>query len=92
MHFLEALCHPEPFSVTQDAAALKEEGNSLFKAGDMQGAINCYTKALKLTDNQGDCAVLHRNRAACYLKLEEYNKAESDASKGGIQYDQVLKK
>ncbi|XP_014883952.1 protein unc-45 homolog A [Poecilia latipinna] len=65
----------------KDPAALKEEGNTLFKAGDMQGALCCYTKALKLTDSQADSAVLYRNRSACYLKLEEYSKAEADASK-----------
>uniref|UniRef100_A0A671Y688 Unc-45 myosin chaperone A n=1 Tax=Sparus aurata TaxID=8175 RepID=A0A671Y688_SPAAU len=64
-----------------DPAALKEEGNTLFKAGDMQGALCCYTKALKLSDRQAESAVLYRNRSACYLKLEEYSKAEADASK-----------
>uniref|UniRef100_A0AAX7VQB3 UNC-45/Cro1/She4 central domain-containing protein n=1 Tax=Astatotilapia calliptera TaxID=8154 RepID=A0AAX7VQB3_ASTCA len=58
-----------------------KEGNTLFKAGDMQGAVCCYTKALKLTDSHADKAVLYRNRSACYLKLEEYSKAEADASK-----------
>uniref|UniRef100_A0A3Q3EPN7 Unc-45 myosin chaperone A n=1 Tax=Kryptolebias marmoratus TaxID=37003 RepID=A0A3Q3EPN7_KRYMA len=47
----------------------------------MQGAVCCYTKALKLTDSQADSAVLYRNRSACYLKLEDYSKAEADASK-----------
>ncbi|XP_026168072.1 protein unc-45 homolog A isoform X2 [Mastacembelus armatus] len=65
----------------KDPAALKEEGNVLFKVGDMQGAACCYTKALKLSGSQAESAVLHRNRAACYLRLEEYSKAESDASK-----------
>ncbi|XP_046890195.1 protein unc-45 homolog A [Hypomesus transpacificus] len=65
----------------KDPAALKEEGNALFKAGDMQGALCCYSKALKLSDSQTENAVLHRNRSACYLKLEDYTKAESDASK-----------
>uniref|UniRef100_A0A671Y6C2 Unc-45 myosin chaperone A n=1 Tax=Sparus aurata TaxID=8175 RepID=A0A671Y6C2_SPAAU len=65
----------------EDPAALKEEGNTLFKAGDMQGALCCYTKALKLSDRQAESAVLYRNRSACYLKLEEYSKAEADASK-----------
>lgn len=74
------------FSLTQDPAALKEEGNTLFKAGDVQGAVCCYTKALKLSDSQAESAVLYRNRSACYLKLEEYNKAEADASKGGVHY------
>ncbi|MGH0186123.1 UNVERIFIED_CONTAM: hypothetical protein FKN15_020803 [Acipenser sinensis] len=65
----------------KDPAALREEGNCLFKNRDFQGALSCYTKALKLSDTQSECAVLHRNRAACYLKLEDYSKAESDASK-----------
>uniref|UniRef100_A0A673BZ95 UNC-45/Cro1/She4 central domain-containing protein n=1 Tax=Sphaeramia orbicularis TaxID=375764 RepID=A0A673BZ95_9TELE len=47
----------------------------------MQGAVSCYTKALVLSENQADSAVLYRNRSACYLKLEEYSKAEADASK-----------
>lgn len=54
----------------------------------MQGAVCCYTKALKLSDKQTERAVLYRNRSACYLKLEEYNKAEADASKGGISRSQ----
>uniref|UniRef100_A0A665VFN9 UNC-45/Cro1/She4 central domain-containing protein n=1 Tax=Echeneis naucrates TaxID=173247 RepID=A0A665VFN9_ECHNA len=64
-----------------DPVALKEEGNALFKSGDLQGAVCCYTKALKLSDSRTETAVLHRNRSACYLKLEEYSKAEADASK-----------
>uniref|UniRef100_A0A4W5JN49 Unc-45 myosin chaperone A n=1 Tax=Hucho hucho TaxID=62062 RepID=A0A4W5JN49_9TELE len=65
----------------KDPGALKEEGNTLFNAGDMQGALCFYTKALKLSDSQAESAVLHRNRSACYLKLEDYTKAEADASK-----------
>uniref|UniRef100_A0A8C3B316 Unc-45 myosin chaperone A n=1 Tax=Cyclopterus lumpus TaxID=8103 RepID=A0A8C3B316_CYCLU len=57
------------------------EGNALFKAGDIQGAVCCYTKAIKRSDSQAERAVLYRNRSACYLKQEEYSKAESDASK-----------
>uniref|UniRef100_A0AAY4BGL2 UNC-45/Cro1/She4 central domain-containing protein n=1 Tax=Denticeps clupeoides TaxID=299321 RepID=A0AAY4BGL2_9TELE len=67
--------------MSQDAATLREEGNHLFKSGDAQGALSCYTKALKLSGDQTEAAVLHRNRAACYLKLEDYAKAEADASK-----------
>ncbi|XP_057693459.1 protein unc-45 homolog A [Corythoichthys intestinalis] len=65
----------------KSSAALREKGNNLFKAGDMQGAVCCYTRALKLSDNRQESAVLYRNRSACYLKLEDYNKAETDASK-----------
>ncbi|KAK3558469.1 hypothetical protein QTP86_018124 [Hemibagrus guttatus] len=67
--------------MTQDSLALKEEGNNLFKNGDVQGALSCYTKALKLTETESEKAVLYRNRCACYLKLNDYNKAKADASK-----------
>uniref|UniRef100_A0A8C8HI53 UNC-45/Cro1/She4 central domain-containing protein n=1 Tax=Oncorhynchus tshawytscha TaxID=74940 RepID=A0A8C8HI53_ONCTS len=79
-------CRARGLSVTaaltrHDPGALKEEGNTLFNAGDMQGALCFYTKALKLSHSQAESAVLHRNRSACYLKLEDYTKAEADASK-----------
>lgn len=76
--------HLSTFPVSsQDPAALKEEGNALFKAGDLSGAVCCYTKALNLSDSQSESAVLYRNRSACYLKLEEYSEAKADATKGG---------
>ncbi|XP_023673193.2 protein unc-45 homolog A [Paramormyrops kingsleyae] len=65
----------------KDSLVLREEGNSLFKSGDVEGAVCRYTQALKLADGPSEKAVLHRNRAACYLKLEDYSKAEADASK-----------
>lgn len=55
----------------------------MFKSGDLPGAVSCYTKALKLSDSPAESAVLHRNRSACFLRLEEYSKAEEDATKGG---------
>lgn len=68
--------------MTQDSVALKEEGNNLFKSGDVQGALSCYTRALKLSGSEFESAVLYRNRCACYLKLNDYNKAKVDASNG----------
>ncbi|XP_056137554.1 protein unc-45 homolog A [Lampris incognitus] len=65
----------------KDSAILREEGNTFFKAGDIEGALCCYTKALRLSDSQTESAVLYRNRSACYLRLEDYTKAEADASK-----------
>ncbi|KAI1889768.1 hypothetical protein AGOR_G00166330 [Albula goreensis] len=65
----------------KDPSSLREEGNTLFKNCNIQGALCCYTKALNLSDNQSESAILYRNRAACYLKLEDYAKAEMDASK-----------
>ncbi|XP_049639245.1 protein unc-45 homolog A [Suncus etruscus] len=60
---------------------LRQEGNELFKGGDYEGALAVYTRALELHPTPQEQAVLHRNRAACHLKLEDYDKAESEASK-----------
>uniref|UniRef100_A0A3Q2HES9 Protein unc-45 homolog A n=2 Tax=Equus TaxID=9789 RepID=A0A3Q2HES9_HORSE len=60
---------------------LRKEGNELFKCGDYQGALTAYTQALDLGATPQDQAILHRNRAACHLKLEDYDKAETEASK-----------
>ncbi|XP_004852859.1 protein unc-45 homolog A isoform X1 [Heterocephalus glaber] len=60
---------------------LRKEGNELFKCGDFEGALTAYTQALGLGATPQDQAALHRNRAACHLKLEEYEKAETEASK-----------
>uniref|UniRef100_A0A663MPP6 Protein unc-45 homolog A n=1 Tax=Athene cunicularia TaxID=194338 RepID=A0A663MPP6_ATHCN len=62
-------------------AQLRERGNALFQAGDHAAALAAYTEALSLCEAEPEQAVLHRNRAACYLKLEDYAKAETDASK-----------
>ncbi|XP_007906761.1 protein unc-45 homolog A [Callorhinchus milii] len=72
-----SVCNGETVSLAQ----LREEGNKYFKLGDHEAALSCYTQAIKLSPEQPSAAVLHRNRAACYLKLEEYSKAEADASK-----------
>ncbi|KAM6312951.1 protein unc-45 homolog A-like [Podargus strigoides] len=67
------------------AGQLRERGNALFHAGDHAAALAAYTEALSLCDAEPDRTVLHRNRAACYLKLlsrqDDYAKAEADASK-----------
>ncbi|ELK25777.1 Protein unc-45 like protein A [Myotis davidii] len=68
---------PQASSVEQ----LRKDGNELFKCGDYEGALAAYTQALDLGATPQDQAVLHRNRAACHLKLEDYSKAETEASK-----------
>ncbi|KFO98487.1 Protein unc-45 B, partial [Calypte anna] len=60
---------------------LKEEGNKYFQANDYEKAVQSYTRAMKLNKDKALQAVLYRNRAACYLKKEEYAKAASDASR-----------
>ncbi|XP_074554628.1 RNA polymerase II-associated protein 3 isoform X2 [Halichoeres trimaculatus] len=59
------------------ALAEKEKGNSFFKEGKYDEAIECYTR--------GMCAdpyspVLPTNRAASFLRLKKYAVAESDCA------------
>uniref|UniRef100_A0AAQ6IFE0 UNC-45/Cro1/She4 central domain-containing protein n=1 Tax=Anabas testudineus TaxID=64144 RepID=A0AAQ6IFE0_ANATE len=51
-----------------DPIQLKDEGNKHFQAGDIDKAIECYTKAIKECKDKNTLAVIHRNRSACYLK------------------------
>ncbi|KAF7661136.1 hypothetical protein LDENG_00268900 [Lucifuga dentata] len=64
-----------------DQNQLKEEGNKHFQAGDINKAIECYTKAIKVCKDKKALAVIHRNRSACYLKKENYANAATDATK-----------
>ena len=64
-----------------DPIQLKEEGNQFFKAGKLEEAISCYTRALKLTDlKDGEKAVIYKNRAACHLKRDDFTGALNDAT------------
>uniref|UniRef100_A0A8B9KP76 Protein unc-45 homolog B n=1 Tax=Astyanax mexicanus TaxID=7994 RepID=A0A8B9KP76_ASTMX len=60
---------------------LKDEGNKHFQAGEIDKAIESYTKALKVCKDKKVQAVIFRNRSACFLKKENYTSAASDASK-----------
>ncbi|GIX73165.1 protein unc-45 homolog B [Caerostris extrusa] len=64
-----------------DTTQLKNEGNTLFSAGNYREAIKLYSQALKqCTENSTDYATLLKNRAAAYLKLGEYLKVVKDTS------------
>ncbi|GIY72086.1 protein unc-45 homolog B [Caerostris darwini] len=64
-----------------DANQLKNEGNTLFSAGNYREAIKLYSQALKqCTENSTESATLLKNRAAAYLKLGEYHKVVKDTS------------
>ena len=55
-------------------AAIKTEGNELFKAKDFDGAAKKYTDALKVikqVTGDGD-SVLYANRAAAYMGLKRW--------------------
>uniref|UniRef100_A0A8C7FAJ3 Unc-45 myosin chaperone B n=1 Tax=Oncorhynchus kisutch TaxID=8019 RepID=A0A8C7FAJ3_ONCKI len=68
-------------SLMADPIQLKDEGNKHFQAGEVDKAIECYTKATKLCKDKKVLAVIYRNRSACFLKKESYTNAASDASK-----------
>uniref|UniRef100_A0A6I8PAR0 Protein unc-45 homolog B n=1 Tax=Ornithorhynchus anatinus TaxID=9258 RepID=A0A6I8PAR0_ORNAN len=63
-----------------DPLLLKEEGNRRFRAGDYEAAARSYSRALELGPDRPLRAVLYRNRAACHLGRESYDRAAADAS------------
>ncbi|XP_017875357.1 protein unc-45 homolog B [Ceratina calcarata] len=57
----------------------KEKGNAEFNKSNWSEALNCYTNALKLEkEDNSEKAIYYKNRAAVYLKQEEYDKAVKD--------------
>ncbi|XP_062520581.1 protein unc-45 homolog B-like [Corticium candelabrum] len=61
--------------------SLKEKGNQMFAAGQYVEAAETYSRALKRCEKGDETAqTLHKNRAACYLKLERYGDAVADTT------------
>lgn len=56
----------------------KEQGNENFKLNRPREAIEQYTQAIKLCASVTEKCVVYRNRAACYLKLEQYEQVIVD--------------
>ncbi|KAM4547613.1 tetratricopeptide repeat protein 1 [Fundulus diaphanus] len=77
------LTEEEKESRRQQSVALKETGNSLFKAGDWKEAEQSYTEALAVCPVafSRERAVLFSNRAAARLHLELNDEAISDCSR-----------
>jgi protein unc-45 len=66
-------------NIEDDVQKLRLEGNEAFKGTAWLQAVQCYTKALDLHPEQDSArAVLLKNRAAAYLKLEKFNKVVKD--------------
>jgi tetratricopeptide (TPR) repeat protein len=63
-------------SPSADAIALKEAGNEAIKAGDYEGAVAAYTRALELDPSS---AVLYHNRAVARLRQQRWEDALGDA-------------
>ncbi|XP_071574003.1 protein unc-45 homolog B-like [Temnothorax nylanderi] len=60
------------------AQELKEKGNKAFNKGNWSEALNHYTNALKLKEDNAEKGVYYKNRAAAYLKLRDYEKVVED--------------
>ncbi|VDO26474.1 unnamed protein product [Heligmosomoides polygyrus] len=69
---------------SDSAESLKDAGNDAVKRGEWVEANDYYTEALQLTteDDKVLRAALYRNRALSRLKQDDYEGAESDATKG----------
>lgn len=51
---------------------LKDKGDTMHRSGNYRAAINAYTKALEI---DASLSVCYANRAASYLKSQEFRQA-----------------
>lgn len=98
-HFRKALnCDPDYrdavkwLKTVQKLDRMKEEGNSDYKAGRWQAALDKYTAALEVDPtNRGINSKLLQNRALCRLKLKQYDEAISDCERAISMDPQYIK-
>merc|ERR1711963_449171 len=67
-----------------EALALKEAGNQCYKENDTSGALENYTKAIEVCEASNDekmMATCLKNRAAVFLKDEDYESVISDCTR-----------
>ena len=70
-----AAADPSTVPVATTAAEFKEEGNTLYKAGEYRRAIDAYTQAITLDPAS---VSFYTNRAAAYFMIKSYAKAAAD--------------
>ena len=68
--------HKNEKTGSKSCEAHKAEGNEYFKSGKFKEAINSYTEAIRHNDNN---PIYWSNRAQCYIKLKQFERALSDA-------------
>ncbi|KAH7038189.1 uncharacterized protein B0I36DRAFT_236311 [Microdochium trichocladiopsis] len=98
-HFRKALsCDPDFrdavkwLRTVQKLDRMKEDGNTDYKAGRFQDAIDKYTSALEVDPtNRGTNSKLLQNRALCNLKLKQYDLAIADCDRAISLDPQYLK-
>ncbi|KUJ21035.1 TPR-like protein [Mollisia scopiformis] len=88
-HFRQALnCDPDYkdavkyLRMVQKLDRMKADGNTEYKAGRFQAAIDKYSEALEVDPlNKGTNSKLLQNRALCRVQLKDYKGAVSDCEK-----------
>ena len=87
-HFRQALsCDPDfkdavkYLRMVQKLDRMKEEGNTHFKLGRYQKAVDVYSSALEVDPlNKGTNSKILNNRAMCFSKLKQYDLAIEDCN------------
>jgi DnaJ homolog subfamily C member 7 len=88
-HFRKAInCDPDYrdavkwLRVVQKLERTKEEGNTEYKAGRWQPAIDKYSAALEIdSSNKATNSKILQNRALCRIKLKQYDDAIADCER-----------
>jgi tetratricopeptide (TPR) repeat protein len=71
-----------PCDTLEDPNELKEAGNAAYKQDRFDDAVDCYTKAIKVTkDDEKEKSTYYKNRAQAHLKLENWECAIADCNK-----------
>ncbi|XP_015917622.1 mitochondrial import receptor subunit TOM70 [Parasteatoda tepidariorum] len=72
-----------PETPYEKAKAFKDKGNKLFKEGQFDKAIECYTSAIEMCppDHSDDLATFYQNRAAAYENLKNFEAVINDTTK-----------
>ena len=55
------------------------KGNWHFRRAEYEDALGFYSKAIKLGGDKVALNTYHKNRAACFIKLEQYDSAVKDS-------------
>jgi len=71
---------PKPSGPSTPASKLKDEGNEFFKVGNIEKAIVCYSKAIDVSQDPNEKAIILCNRAQCYVQLYDSKKVVEDCS------------